>query len=210
MTKDAAKLIQEIKRNVNKTNSNRFSTTDYIDFLNDAQKYIQMILFNAYPENNIFSTESVFDLVVEQYIYTLPADIYAISSINSVDVIGYPPMKKITAKERRTGVGYYVIGSEFRLAPVPQSSIVNGVSLIYTRKVIPLINLNDVSELPDVCENFLKLHVERRVSMVDSKKDNNRESMFTAKEEKALVELFADHCLDTKYPPITDSEAMDI
>jgi len=207
MTNDIATLIEEVKFNTNNTDDNRFTDEALLRLFNNAQRHIQSIIFTAYPANNIFSDEYVTDLVAGQLGYSLPSDIFAINSINSVMITGHPqPLKNLTVKERRNGIGYYIIGSKIFFMPEGRTSISNGVSIVYTRKLPQLESTKDTSELPDICENFFKLYVERRMEQIDSSADLSTNNIFTAKEEAQLVDLFKDNSLDAKYPPITDLE----
>lgn len=209
MIRTAGELIDEIKKFTNNTNNDRFSDADVLLLLNDGQRAIQTIIFNHSPNGNIFSKEYVFDMVAEQNEYDLPDDIFAENSVNEVLLTNFPsPAKRITAKERRNGRGYYLIGRKIYFAPKPSSSVNNGISLIYTYKLPVLESRTDASELPDVCENYLKMYAMRRMEQIDSSTDLGNLSVFTAEEEARIAELFADNSQDTKYIPITDIEFM--
>lgn len=209
MIRSAGDLIDEIKKFTNNMDNTRFEDSDILLLLNDAQRAIQTIIFNRAPNGNIFSKEYVFDMVADQNEYDLPDDIFAENSVNEVLLTNFPsPVKRITAKERRNGRGYYIIGRKIYFAPKPSSSISNGVSLIYTYKIATLEDRSDCSELPDVCENYVKMYVMRRMEAIDSSSDVGNLNVFTTKEEERIGELFADNSQDTKYIPITDIEFM--
>ena len=62
------------------------------------------------------------------------------------------------------------------------------------------------SELPDACEKYLTIYVERFVHYVNSSRgDLQAASVFTSEEKDSIVELFTHNENDTLYPGIVDN-----
>lgn len=202
-----SELIEEVRFNTNKPDDSRYTDEALIRLFNNAQRAIQKIIFTAYPSNNIFGKEQVLNLEAGKSEYSLPSDIYATSAITAVLVSSFPqPVKKITSKERRSGFGYYVIGNKLYFSPEPKTTIVNGLSIVYERRLDPAENVTDSYDMPDVVENYLNLHVERRIEAIDNSTSVSDMQLLTQEERNDLINLFKDNNQDTKYPPLTDTD----
>lgn len=138
-------LINDIRFNSNQTDTNRFSDLRLLKLFNDAQRQIQSIMFMADTDASVFDKETTQNLVKDQEEYTLPSDIFAINSVNSIgiasdDVITsdrevYVPLRKLSIKERRSGWGYILSGNKYLLTPVPEVSVTNGIRINYVQKL---------------------------------------------------------------------------
>ena len=135
-------LINDIRFNTNNTDDNRISDMRLVKFFNDAQDAIQAIVFMNDTDAKHFSVETFIDLQYGVEKYTLPSDIYANNSINSVarkvnegSSTFFTPLRKTSEKERRKGMSYSVIGNQIVLSPLPKINLLNGIRLNYIQKL---------------------------------------------------------------------------
>lgn len=74
---------------------------------------------------------------------------------------------------------------------------------------VPGKNASTHSSLPEECETYLKVFVERKIlAHINSKKIGNM-YIFTKQEREDIVDLFADKQSDIEYPVIVDYDFMD-
>lgn len=62
------------------------------------------------------------------------------------------------------------------------------------------------SELPEFCEKFMLIYVERKIQAIESSSDLSSVNMFTNEEAQAIGDIFATGSMDAMYPPITNTD----
>lgn len=62
------------------------------------------------------------------------------------------------------------------------------------------------SELPEFCEKFMLIYVERKIQSVESSSDLSAVNMFTVEEAQAIRDIFSLSSKDAMYPPITNTD----
>jgi hypothetical protein len=286
------KLIERARRSTNTTDINSVSLLLCQDYLNRIQSYMEDLLFLVNDENDLFLKDYEFALIPGQDQYSLPLDIYAKSSIDTVAVSflnglsqTFLPLKKISRKQRGFTFGYFVQEKSLLFSPRPQSPL--RIKMTYQRKVpsvsckigtisaftgttITLTNYvanissnddficivdadgnilnkttdsygNDVyapirlvsdtlgalvtdvttgavngafvvsgkfasshSQLPDECEKYLTIALERLIQYRQSSPDVKVSSVFSEEELKTINEVFADNSYDDAKPPVTE------
>lgn len=141
-------LINDIRFNSNQVDSNRFSDIRLHKLFNDAQKQIQAIIFMSDVDSSIFEVDYYMNMVADQESYSLPTDIYSVSSISGVGIAPnnissntsykYTQLSKISNKERRSQLGYIIKNKAVLISPIPRESVTNGILLTYIQKVADL------------------------------------------------------------------------
>jgi len=206
-------LMEEVRFNTNKVNSTRFTDAALIRFFDSAQRQIQTIIFNAYPQDAIFSKEKLIDVTSSVSTYTLPSDmltpnsVYAVIPIRSNSTYA-DPLRRLSPSERSKDYGYVLKGNQIEIVP---QSIVAQLSykqiFIHYCPILPrLTQATDVSKLPTICEEYMTMFVERKINYVDSSKDIQNSNVFTAEEKTSIAQLFADAARDVKPVTIGNSD----
>lgn len=210
-----AELITEIRFNANKVNTNRFTDEALIRFLDSAQRQIQMVIYNAYPQDPIFSKTRRISIVQGQTEYSMPKDMLTPNSIFSViperlnGTYG-DPLRRLSLGETTHDYGYFIVNGKLGLAPpsllknFPQGNI----RFTYAPKLTRLTAVGDTPSVPEICEEFLTLFAERKIHYVDSSEQVRDSQVFTQQERQDIAQLFADSARDVKHPPILNDDYM--
>lgn len=126
------------------TDTTGIQDQEFIDYLNDGQKDIQSAICRQHQK--VFVKEKIVDIVGEQEVYVLPDDIYLDNRITNV---WYSDTGK-TRDNRRLRSGtlterifdrsnvpalYIRRSGSILLSPIPRSTIVNGLTLNYVKKL---------------------------------------------------------------------------
>ena len=83
-TRPLSDLIKEVRFITNNANDTRFSDEVMLNFFNSAQRQLQKVIFRANPINNPFTTTYEIPISINQGVYDLPEDIFALSSITDI------------------------------------------------------------------------------------------------------------------------------
>ena len=205
----AAELIEEIRFNTNRINKNRFTDASILRLLNTAQRQVQRTIFLANPACQHFTEDHDLTYSSDVETYALPAWAYTTNSVSTVfPMIGdhyNAPIVKIDEKERQYKAGYYVKGSNLIITKGSMGSAVSKARVVLWRKITELTAVGDTPALPDACEDFLTLFVERKIHYIDSSKDIINSGVFTKEEKIEIAGLFGDNSKDVSYPPVTDT-----
>jgi len=133
-------IITKAKRSTNTTQVGSISTLLCMDYLNRIQSYIEDQLYLVNDENDLFIKDYEFDLVPGQDAYSLPTDIYAKSSIDTIAVSflnglsnTFLPLKKVSRKQRGFTFGYFVQENQIIFTPRPTSTL--KMKMSYQRKI---------------------------------------------------------------------------
>lgn len=202
-------LIEEIRFNTNRISKNRFTNPALIRLLNSAQRQIQRTVFLSNPKAQHFTKDYIFDYNSGEEMYSLPSWAYIQNSTFAVfPLVGgnnLAPIPMIDEKERQYKAGYYVKGKKIFLPAGSVGASVSQIRAVLWRKLPELSSIKDTPDLPDVCEDFLTLFVERKMNYIDSSKDIINSGLFTMEEKKEIGELFNNSSKDINYPPVTDT-----
>jgi len=205
----AAELIDEIRFNTNRINKNRFTDASLLRLLNTAQRQIQRTIFLSNPVCQHFTEDHTFAYDSDTEIYALPAWVYTTNSVSTVfPMIGdsyLAPIVKMDEKERQYKSGYFVKGSNIIIPSGSVGASTASIRVVLWRKLTELALVADIPELPDACEDFLTLFVERKMHYIDSSEDIKNSGVFTSEEKTEIAGLFGDNSKDVSYPPVTDT-----
>lgn len=200
-----SELIDEVKFNTNTEKSSKFTDSALVRLFDASQRQIQMVIFNAYPTDPIFadvvtygSGETKYKLPTTKML--TPNSIHAVMALsdqgNYSDVL-----PRVGIIERQKTRGYYLLDGY--LYPTSTSS---GIQLVYAKLLNRLTSVDQVSELPTVCEEYLLQWVEKKINHIISSKDIANSQIFTAQQRKDISDLFADSARDPKLPAILNDE----
>lgn len=212
----AAELIEEAKFNSDNTDAtNRFNDAAWLRFLNSAIRQIHMVIYNAYPQDPIFSRDRIIPLVPGQNIYNLPKDMLTPNSVHLVVPRGANeklgrPMRRLSLQESANDFGYNLRGG--KLEVIPESLTVNtrftDLLLIYAKEPSQVSSIADTPSLPTIVEDYLTLFMERKAQYVDSSNDIQNSNIFKKEVKQEIADLFADSARDPKYVPIASEVYM--
>jgi len=206
--RSAGEILTEVRFMANIDKDNRFSDERLLAMFNSVQREIQRNIFLALPENDVFTKTKTYTLEAGVYEYSLPNTIYAQNSVNHC--LYFPvsgsnrPLKKLTPKEYRKETGYFISNKKI-VFNMSQSVVTGGTVVVtYTYKLPSLTSLDEVSDLPTVCEDYLMRGIERLVHYADSSSDVQMSQALTSEERDQINQLFAENFQDVQYIPITD------
>jgi len=134
-------LINKVRFNTNNLTPNRFNDLDLAVYFNDGQRHMQNAIIQSNPRHEIFSQELEMALEAGKESYDLPADIFATSAINFVDIRSstssdrWYPAKSLINPERRRGSGYIIRGNQIIFSPIPNGNNIGAARLIYVKKL---------------------------------------------------------------------------
>lgn len=201
-------LITEVRFTANINRSTRYTDEVLINFFNSAQRSIQRIIHNANPEGYPFAAETTININGTTNEYSLPSDVLVSGSVIDVSpVLGDgslgKPLKKVDLKERANSIGYVIKGNSLIFTPIFALRNYREVLVTYSKIVGRMENVTDSPELPEACEEWLMLYVERKIAYADSSSDVRAAGIFTEEERGDIAELFADKSSDIAYPVIS-------
>lgn len=207
-------LIAEVKFDTNVDKSSRFTDERLLRMFDAAQRQIQMVIFNAYPQDPIFSECKTYDIDGTTAQFKLPLNkMLTPNSVFSVSIVEVTnrrsdPLPRLSLQERNKEYGYYLLDGFLYVEPA--STISNYTSgelqFIYAPILKRLTAVTQVSELPTICEEYMIMWVERKINYVKSSKDVTNSNVFTKEERREIAELFADSARDPKRPPTSNEE----
>lgn len=210
-----AELITEVRFNANKINSNRFTDEALIRFFDSAQRQIQMAIYNAYPQDAIFSKTKRIPVSLTQFEYSLPTDMLTPTSILVVkperqNGTSGDPLRRLSLGETSHDYGYFIANGKLNIAPPSLlKNFANGnLAVTYANKLTRITSVGDTPSLPEICEEFMTLFVERKIHYVDSSEQVRDSQIFTEQEKQDIAKLFADSSRDAKHPPILNDDYM--
>lgn len=277
-------LLSRIRQESDTVDENSLSDFVLTNYLNDAQRTIQNLIFQSDKLNNVFTTYTSIDPVAGQIEYDLPSNVYADNSIISVwgmnDTSNKPGQRydKMEFGEKAPAYGYSVRNKKIIFGTEPQRRIlvvynyrlpilslrVGKIASILGQAITittPLAGFSSVTEyvsivdkvglqiatglyidgfatpvltvegdltnvtsdhyvvmgdsasshssLPDECETFLKIFVQRKaLAHINSKKVANAD-IFSKEEREDLIGLFSDKHSDIEYPVVVDYDYLD-
>jgi hypothetical protein len=167
-------LINRIRQESDTEDENSLSDFVMTQYLNDAQRTIQNIIFQSDQLNNVFTTYIVLTAVNGQVEYDLPSNVYAENSIISVWTLGNnnrPGIRydKLSYGEQSLAYGYSVRNRKIVFNHAPQQDVL----VIYNYR-LPLMSLraggisgvaSQVISMTDILDNWE--NVAEYVSIVD-------------------------------------------
>jgi len=211
--RNCGELFLDVRENTGNVNNARFSDNKLFVLINQAMREIRRVVFLSNPTNCPFSKTTLIPLVGGQESYDLPTDIFSLSSIMDVKLtfnnsgIGTytsRSLRRLSVAERAREGGYTIIDQKLYLAPVSDSTVYNNILLTYLPVHASLEDLDQVPDLPDICEEYLTWYLERRIQAMDSSTDVGMVTSFTEEQRNAIASIFSDSGSDPIYPPITD------
>lgn len=214
-TRSIADMITEVRFNTNKQNSNRFDDASLIRFFDSAQRQLQMVIFNAYPQDPVWSKTKRITLVQGQSEYSKPKDMLTPNSIFSIiperqnGTYG-DPLRRLSIGETTHDYGYFLINDKIALAPpsLLKNYPSGAIRFTYAQKLRRIEAVSDIPDIPEICEEYMTLFVERKIHYVDSSKEIANSQVFTQQERTDIATLFADSARDVKHPPILNDDYM--
>ena len=118
-------LMNQVRRNA-RVEKERFPDSMLTKLFNDAQTAIRSIIHTEDGSGKFFPRIFQADVTPEQRNYPLPADVYALNSINNVELqtddqlfISGGKLRQVLASEEGVSNGYYLFGPEIRLTFQP-------------------------------------------------------------------------------------------
>ena len=210
--KTVKELIDIIRVEANIEKSVRFTDAFLTHILDTAQRQIQMVIFNAYPQDAIFADSISYDQNDEQR-YKLPLtkmltpnSIHAALTLSDRGVFS-EPLPRVGIIEKQKTRGYYLLnGYLYVTNSLGQGAAQKGLQVVYARILPRLTDLEQVSELPTMCEEYLIQWAVRKVHFINSSQDMSNSQVFTQQQRSDIAALFADAARDPKYVPILNDE----
>jgi hypothetical protein len=210
--KTVKELIEIIKVEANIEKSPRFTDAFLTHILDTAQRQIQMVIYNAYPQEPIFGECLTYERNDEQK-YKLPLSKmltpYSVHAVLNLSQSGNfsEPMPRVGIIERQRTRGYYLLdGFMYLTQSLGQAPRNRGVSLIYARLLPRLTELSQVSELSTICEEYLISWSVRKIHFINSSQDISNSQVFTQQQRKDIADLYADSARDPKFIPTLNDE----
>lgn len=136
-------LIYEARRNTDNLDTNGVKDAEFIQYFNDAQKMIQLLIFKNHPLCNHFLAEEIYDSITPDVELDLPTDCYANNAIGTVEGRfgdssingGYRPIKRVWQEDRANFFGYLTRNQKLILTGQQISSQLEAVRLTYFRRL---------------------------------------------------------------------------
>jgi hypothetical protein len=134
-------LISEARLNTNTTEIEAISDSLCASLLNRSQDFIQAFLYSKNIENRLFRGEATYSANQITTEYDLPADIYAINAINTVQSIIptssinpiYSPIMQLAEQDRSRRFGYFTKNNSIVLSVPPVQPF--QMLVTYTKKL---------------------------------------------------------------------------
>jgi hypothetical protein len=142
--------------------------------------------------------------------YALPADIFALSSITDIKLVdaqsgrNSATLRRVPVSDRGRGFGYCVVNKSIFVSPVRYSGIFTHIKLTYMPTLTLIDDVDQIPDLPDVCEEYLTLYLEKKIQAVDSSSDLTVAVSFTKEQKDSLASLFSVNSSDSDNVPVTD------
>lgn len=134
-------LIREARKNTDSEESNAIDDMEILRYFNDGQQNIQSLIYTANGGANIFTKAVIYDLAPNQSVYPVPQDVYAVNSIQNVNIIrdsGYiQPLRLAEYREKDNLYGYSVIRNQIVLTS--SFHVSRNLQVLYEAKV-PLLS----------------------------------------------------------------------
>ena len=207
-------IAEEAKFDTNTEKSTRFTDAAMVRLFDSAQRTIQMVIFNAYPQDPIFSECKTYDVDGSTDSFKLPLNkmltpnsIFAVRQVRS-DGRKTRPMERLSLQEITLRFGYYLLNGTLKISPTTYINNLAGsqIELTYAPILKRITTLDQSSELPTICEEYLLMWVERKIHYIQSSKEISNSNIFTQSERADIASLFAHSARDPKRPPIGNEE----
>lgn len=212
--KTCAQILAEVRFNAGKLNDTvNYTDARLLSILNHAVREIYKIVFISNPANCPLCKITTINLVSGQESYSLPSDIFAISSIADIRLVSADgnynsrPLRRLPVADRARDYGYVIINKKLYLSPMSDASNFSKIMITYLPSPDDLL-LTDEPDLPDACEEYIIDYMERRIQKNDSSSDLSVSISFTEEQKNMLIGIFGDVSQDALYPPITDDTYM--
>lgn len=135
-------LANQVRKSTDNTDTNGISNEELQGYYNDAQKYIQALIFKSNPDADFFKAESV-QAFNGTNTYVLPDDCYSQNSIYSVELQyntsgindGYTRIKRIQQSERTQTFGYFVVNNQVVISGEAEQSNYQNIRITYFRNL---------------------------------------------------------------------------
>lgn len=212
--RQVSELAAEAKFDTNTDKNNRFTDEAMVRMFDAAQRQIQMVIYNAYPQDPIFSECKTYTVDGTDASFKLPSNkmltpnsIFSFSVLRS-DGTRSKPLKRLSLQEITNQFGYYLREGNINLAPSSYSSRLQGsqLELVYAPILKRITSLDQTSQLPTICEEYMLMWVERKIHYIQSSKEISNSNVFTSEERRDIAALFADSARDPKTPPVGNEE----
>ena len=136
-------LVNEVRENTDTKDINSVGFYEIMRYFNDAQKQLQKIIFSSNPSADIFVKQVNYQVAGEVVAYDLPFDIYAHSSITSVNSIKdnriSQTLVRVAYREREALWGYSILDKQFILSTTPEATTIDSIRLNYVYQ-LPVIS----------------------------------------------------------------------
>lgn len=115
-------LIDIVRQSTDYKDFNGIAQSELIEYFNDAQEFIQGVIFSSDIETNLFLKEFFIDANMNQEFYDLPEDMFAENAIFYVEEQSsrtgvFHPIMKINPLEKKSRRGYYVQNRKISFSP---------------------------------------------------------------------------------------------
>ncbi len=135
-------LITEARNATDNKDTNGVTTAEFVNYFNDAQRYITSIIFKSNPYADLFKSQAVFT-AVSTGIYTLPSDCYSSNSISMVEGSfgasnindGYIRIKPIAESEIAYLFGYVVRNNTIIISGSNDTANIQSIRITYFRQL---------------------------------------------------------------------------
>lgn len=206
MQRSIPDIFEEVRFNTNR-DANRFTDPVLINYLNNAIRVVQRIIYLSLPTSDVFSKRKEYP--IGSGVFNIPNDCYATNSINSIFVkrsVGnnsVSKLRKLSEVERGLERGYYIENNQIVLSMMSSYTVSDIFQLSYFARVPRITSVKDTIQLPDECEDFVLRYIEKRINMADSSSDEQASTAISDAEKADLTALFADTSSDYEVPPFT-------
>jgi hypothetical protein len=133
-------LVNEIRDNTDTNDINSIKTYEIMRYFNDAQKMIQKIIYASNQSASIFVKSASYDVAGSSTVaFTLPSDIYAHNSINSVHSLKdnkiAQTLSRVAYRERESLWGYALLDNQIILTTPPEVSTISALLVNYVYRL---------------------------------------------------------------------------
>lgn len=135
-------LITKVRQSTDNTDTNGISENEIVEYFNDAQKYIETLIFKNNPYADLFKVQQVYP-AVQTGIYDLPEDCYSENAISMVEGRynitenndGFSRIKPISESEFSYMFGYIVRNGQVLISGQNNIAQLQDVRITYFRQL---------------------------------------------------------------------------
>lgn len=135
-------LITKVRQSTDNTDVNGISNNEIVEYFNDAQKYIETLIFKNNPYADLFKAQEVYN-AVSTGIYDLPEDCFSENAISMVEGRynitnnndGYSRIKPISESELSYMFGYTIRNNQIIISGQNNIAQLQNIRVTYFRQL---------------------------------------------------------------------------